>query len=211
MPNTTSTIVIEKSHLLLVEGNDDRRFFGALADDLGVHDDLQVICANGKTNIRSRLRAIQNTRRSPGELKVQSLGIVRDADTNPNTAFQSVCDALSAVGFPRPVQPNLPAGTNPKTAVMILPHIDSCGALEDLCLEVVSDEDALACVNEYFSCLGARGVPATRYLSKARVHVFLSSKEKPDKRLGEAAEAGYWPWHSPVFDEARRFVSELVE
>ena len=44
-------------------------------------------------------------------------------------------------------------------------------------------------------------------LSKARVQAFLSSRIEPGKRLGEAAEAGYWPFNNPVFNPIKDFLS----
>lgn len=40
-------------------------------------------------------------------------------------------------------------------------------------------------------------------------HVWLASEVEPEKRLGEAAEAGYWPWTSPAFDALRQFLLAL--
>lgn len=31
----------------------------------------------------------------------------------------------------------------------------------------------------------------------------------PDKRLGEAALAGYWDWDSPAFDLLKQFLHQL--
>ncbi|NJO16485.1 MAG: hypothetical protein HC877_12310 [Thioploca sp.] len=46
-------------------------------------------------------------------------------------------------------------------------------------------------------------------LHQTKVHAWLSSQNEPDKRLAEAAEAGYWPWESPVFDLLKQFLIEL--
>ncbi len=46
-------------------------------------------------------------------------------------------------------------------------------------------------------------------MAKARVHAWLASQIEPDKRLGEAAKAGYWPWDSPGFDRLKQFLQAL--
>ena len=46
-------------------------------------------------------------------------------------------------------------------------------------------------------------------MAKAEVHAFLASREEPDKRLGEAAEAGYWPLGDPAFGHLKNFVLNL--
>jgi hypothetical protein len=46
-------------------------------------------------------------------------------------------------------------------------------------------------------------------MSKACVHAWLASKERPDKRLGEAAQAGYWPFEHSAFDALSQFLLSL--
>lgn len=46
-------------------------------------------------------------------------------------------------------------------------------------------------------------------MAKAKVHTFLASRIEPDKRLGEAAQAGYWPFNDPVFDPLKNFILNL--
>jgi hypothetical protein len=45
--------------------------------------------------------------------------------------------------------------------------------------------------------------------STAKVQVFLASRSKPDLKLGEAAQAGYWPLDHPAFDQVRAFLQML--
>ena len=71
--------------------------------------------------------------------------------------------------------------------------------LEDLCLAGVQADPAMPCVPEFFDCVQRRANRQPNNLAKARVHAWLASQVEPDKRLGEAAEAGYWPWASPAF------------
>jgi hypothetical protein len=42
---------------------------------------------------------------------------------------------------------------------------------------------------------------------KAKTHAFLSSRPEPDKKLGEAALAGYFPFSSAVFNQLRTILS----
>jgi hypothetical protein len=119
--------------------------------------------------------------------------------------------------------------------------------LEDLCLESVSEDPAMLCVDEYFRCLEERLEMLPRNPSKARVrgflasmewleeahfeylqrrlgeylpelpdapsvaktHTFLASRYKPDLDMGIAAQAGYWRFDHPAFEQAKRFLSTL--
>jgi hypothetical protein len=47
-------------------------------------------------------------------------------------------------------------------------------------------------------------------MSKAKVHAFLASRYEPDKRLGEAAKAGYWPWDNEAFETVKSFLQQIV-
>ena len=47
--------------------------------------------------------------------------------------------------------------------------------------------------------LTSAGLPNPRWVSKARVHAFLASRDRPDLRLGEAAERGIWRFESEAF------------
>lgn len=43
-------------------------------------------------------------------------------------------------------------------------------------------------------------------ISIAKIHLFLASRYKPDLRVGEAAEAGYWPYNHPNFTSLTEFL-----
>jgi hypothetical protein len=140
-----------------------------------------------------------------------SIGVTRDADNDSHGAFQSVSGFLTASNLPAPASgghlSDAEAGT-PRAGIYILPDCVNAGMLEDLCLEAVSDDLATSCVNEFLDCVVRAGrTPGN--LSKARVHAWLSSQVVPDRRLGEAARAGMWPWDSPTFDALKEFLLKL--
>jgi hypothetical protein len=197
------TIQITRPRLLVVEGTEERLFFEALIRHMGLPD-IQVLPIGGKTNLRRNLKALVL---SPGFADVVSLGVVRDADEDPAAAFQSIRDALEAVSLPVPTTPLSPTGENPRVTIMILPAENKPGALEDLCLRSVAGDPAAACVENYFQCLQKQGLRAPQNLSKAWVQAFLASRQEAGKRLGEAAQAGYWPWSDNAFADVRNFLS----
>ena len=93
--------------------------------------------------------------------------------------------------------------------VLILPYELDQGMLEDVCLQSVVTDPAMECLNAYFDCLRGKDIVFPKNLSKARIHAFLSSREEPDLRLGEAAEKGYWPWEHHAFDCFRKLLTIL--
>jgi hypothetical protein len=196
---------IEKPKLLIVEGKDEESFLGALTTHLGLSD-IQVVEVAGKKNIRPALKAIV---KEPPFSQVEALGVVRDADTDPSAAFRSVKAALTAVGLPSPKKPLQSVKGRPRVNVMILPSSDRKGALEDLCLDAVADDPANNCVDEYFDCLHQKDLVSIKELPKAKVRVFLSSREDPTLPLGLAAMKGYWPFDHEAFRPLRQFLMSL--
>ena len=209
MMNDEKSISIEKPIQLIVEGKDERLFFDRLIKDLRLPK-IQILPIGGKTKLKRNLKALV---KSPGFDNVTSLAIVRDANSNHNSAFQSVCNALSAVNLPSPESPLMSVGDRPQITVMIMPGDNSPGMLEDLCLKALAEtpeDPALMCIRQYFDCLQQRlsqfGLPFPRSKSKSMVQAFLASKEKFVKCLGEAAQKRYWPFDKSAFDEVKNFL-----
>jgi len=195
-------IEITQPNLLVVEGKEEELFFGAFIKHLDLQN-VQVMGIGGKTTLRRNLKALTL---SPHFADVIFLGIVRDANNDPGAAFQSVRDALHAVNLPAPECPLVPAGDSPRVAVMILPEEGVAGMLEDLCLGSVMQDPAMHCAEQYFECLHREGLSLPDNMSKAKVQVFLASRPRAGLRLGEAAQAGYWPWDAEAFQQVRTFL-----
>ena len=190
--------------LLLGEGEDEVRFFRALLRDLAIRD-VQVEKYQGKSNLGYYLRTLVAL---PDFGNVVSLGVTRDADDNIGGAFQSVRSALQRAGLAVPTAPGIMASGSPPARAFILPDNASPGMLEDLCLSSVQAHPGHSCLDVYFQCASAAGrIPSNR--AKARVHAWLASEAEPEKRLGEAAAAGYWPWTNPAFAPLITFVRSL--
>lgn len=186
---------IQKTKLLIVEGNHERDFFEAWLRILGTQD-IQVMPIGGKYLLRDNLTALVKQRLFP---TVTSMVVVRDADDNPAGAFDSVCSALTSVGLTRPSQVYTFTPGMPAIAVVIVPGANRSGALEELLLETV-DVDPVAVsaqtfITDTMALLATNGLrnppPAHRY-GKACTHAFLATFEEPDKDLGKAALSGVW-------------------
>ena len=198
--------IITASHILLGEGKDEVRFFEALGCHIGLRD-FQAMDYAGKNNLRPFLSQFPKMR---DFAQVASLIVTRDADHDWGNTFASVRDALANAKLPVPSALMEWVGDAPKVSIMLLPENGANGTLEDLCLAAVSEDPAMSCVNEYFSCLQCHSVPSGIWVSKAKVHAFLSSRPEPDCRLGEAAEKRYWYFDHTVYDEVKRLLKELT-
>jgi hypothetical protein len=198
-------VEITENKLLIGEGVDEVRFFKALLGHLGLGQ-IQVEQYGGKTKLSRYLKNLPNI---PGFAKLVSIGVTRDADSDPASALQSVTSGLHQAGLPSPSVHGAPQTITPKMTVFILPSAQNTGMLEDLCMNSVELDSALGCVDEYLACVLQRSNRQPANLAKARVHAWLASNVKPDLRLGEAAEAGLWPWASAAFDGLKEFLRDL--
>jgi len=201
-------IQITKSKILIVEGQDEKNFLEAYFKKHLSVSDIQIIPIGGKTLLPDYLEVL--VKDSNFVAYVQVMAIIRDADNDAKSAFQSVCSALKKYKLPVPNRQLQAVGDNPVVNVMIIPPGSSSGKLEDLCLQSVSSDPAIPCLHSYFSCLKA--IPSysmPRNISKAKVHAFLSSRIESDLRLGEAALASYWPFDNAVFDPLKDFILGL--
>ena len=205
--------------LLLVEGNDDRRLFGAMSKHLVIND-IEISRYNGKANLRNDLA---ERVRNPDFQTVTSLGVVRDADESAQSAFDSVIGSLRRAGLPTPDAPVVPIESDGlQVSVLILPPDDSQGELENVCLNSIEGMPDLLCVESYLDCLSQSERPVLENnRAKVRLHSYLAagpihtaddgnlSRRRPALRLGEAAEAGVWDWNSPAFGQLAYFLRNL--
>lgn len=196
---------LSKPKLLVGEGSEEVLFFNALLTHLNMTD-VQIEQYGGKQGLASYLKTLKVR---PGYREVISIGITRDADDSAASAFQSVCGSLKGAELPVPTKPGEIAGNNPQVNILILPNGQNNGMLEDLCLAAVETDAVLQCVDKYFDCVSKTTKRQPNNLAKARIRVWLSSQIEPDKRLGEAAQAGYLPWDSFAFDGLKQFLQAL--
>ena len=203
MPRTPQAL--SKPKLLIGEGKEEVDFFTAFLTHLNITN-VQVEQYGGKQGLPSYLRTLVVR---PGYLNVVSLGITRDADNSAQSAFQSVCSSLNRASLPVPSKPGEIVGDSPQVSIMILPDGQNSGMLEDLFLTAIETDPVLPCVDEYFDCVYRTSGRKPNNMAKARVHTWLASQSEPDKRLGEAAKAGYLPWDSPGFDSLKQFLEAL--
>jgi len=197
---------ITHSKVLVVEGDDAVQFFKALLRDLDLLAQVEIRNARSVSELPKYLGTLAVTYGFAG---VTSLGVVRDAEANATSAFQSVCGGLQRANLSVPRQPMAFSEGSPKTSVFVLPDGVNPGMLETLCYQAVSRDPAVLCVEEYFACLERQGITLPTNMPKAHLHAFLASRPKPDLLLGQAAHAGYLQLESPVFDRVKHFLRAL--
>jgi hypothetical protein len=208
---------IEKSKLILVEGNDEDRFFRMLLKSMEIQD-VQVWPYFGKDKLRQVFPVLLL---DPRFKDLETYAIFRDADDNPNTAFQSIRDLLKRNSQPWPPAPGTFTNGSPRVGVYIIPDSTSAGMLEDLCLRAVEGHSVMPCVTAFMDCL--RGLPSDSSGSepvragsasfpinqaKAKFYAFLAATHA-GRRLGEAFEAGAWEDDHRALEPIRAFLTKL--
>ncbi len=99
MPDLES---IRQKKVLIVEGRDENNFFDALMKHMGVTD-VEIREAGGKDQFKDKLPALVRAR---GFSYVKVLAVIRDADEDACTTFESVKDTLRKQGLKPPQQMN---------------------------------------------------------------------------------------------------------
>lgn len=197
---------ITQPFAILVEGLDDRYFFQAACEHLGLQDDVDIVSVNGKDRFREALEAIS------GIDNCEKILLVRDADNNANGALQSLQDALRQKKFPFPSKAfewKIGAGL-PHVAIAIMPGPNEDGslqkgALEDLYITVRMKKDRICkCVDDFLECCRGKN-PSLKITSKSKVSAFLAA-QYADLRLGEAIAKDF-DWSH----EALKPIMQLLE
>jgi len=198
---------IMATRLLLVEGQDEVNFFKALTKHLDITN-IQIFDLAGNRRLGTGLRTLTVL---PNFDTVTKIGIVRDADDNPKSTFQSIRDTIANSPLVSPNKPLEPSDGFPSVSVMIMPDAESSGMLEDLCLQAVAEDEMFDCVAQLFDCIEAnQNLSLPRNISKAKMQAFLSTQDRYIGSVGLAAFRHIWSWEHPVFNEVIDFLHNLT-
>ena len=203
-------VTLEEDILLLVEGRDEVGLFNGLIKNClqGNKSQIQVLDAGGKEKFKDNIETIRTLALKRPTLR--SIGIIRDADSNAESSFISVCNSLRAVGYKPPAAHAEFSDATPSIGVFIVPDGSQSGAIETLCRRSVQGEAAAECVDEYMECLTTNDALQSKNPDKTFAHAYLAAMEDPVARVGEGALQGVWDLQSPAFDALSQFVHNLV-
>ena len=204
MPKLTE---IKSEIQLLVEGNDQRNFFEAFIDHLSL-ENIQIQNFGGVSELRDFLEGLVGA--TGFRQIVQSIGIVRDAESSAGSAFQSVQSSLKNAELPMPDSPAKRTGTSPAVTVLILPGDNRSGMLETLLCESFADTPVNHCIDDFFVCVENLPDMPIKNPHKARAHAYLTTKPDPHFSVGVAAKNDYWDLDHDVFGNIRDFLQKIL-
>lgn len=213
--------IITDAKFLLVEGQDEVKFFEALLKHLNLKG-IQIYEVGGKDNLHKKFPAFL---RDPHIYQVTAYAIIRDADANRASAFESIKRLLQSQGQPCPATWNDFAVTDSlKVGIFIMPGNAETGMLESLCLQTIANHPIMPCVESFMQCLednlerkltdepkdrGKAYYPKNE--EKARMHIFLSARHEVTTSIGLAAQRGYWSFDHEALADLRSFLQQLAE
>ena len=172
-----SKITLQRNKLILVEGRDALNFiiWALEAYDL---DDFHVLDFGGINDLDKYLKTLTLV---DGFDRIESIVVIRDAESDHSQATSGVIRALKGCGLPSPNEPFGVEQGPPKVAFMLFPGFDVDGkilngTLEDLCLSTIND-NILQRADEYVEDIN-QNHQKVRHKHKAKLHAYLSAKNE---------------------------------
>ncbi len=195
---------IKFSKIMAVEGKDEKIFFTCLLNYMR-QEDFEVLEVGGIVKFKDKLPAL--VRRS-GFAKVKKLAIVRDAEDNSESAFESIKNILIKEKIIPPEKPGQFTSGNPKVGIFIMPGDAKQGMLEDLCIRTVKDNPAIKCADAFIECARKLDNPPSN-IAKAKAQAFLAAMPDIVYSVGLGAQKHYWDFNSDELKNLKNFLSEF--
>jgi hypothetical protein len=204
-------LIISKPHVVIVEGTDEERFFGEFFLRNSI-ENIQIINSKGVQNIRTTFQQICLTPQFISH-DIQSLSIIRDADSDPQSSVESISTIFSNSGIRGNIVHNsftICSYPNSSTTVFcgffIVPGNERPGTLETLFLEFIRSQENCNCIESFFSCLENSKFDIPSNKDKSFVQTYVSVHPVGVRLIGEAAQAGVWEFEHQAFSEVLQFL-----
>ena len=174
--------------ILLVEGADECHVIRRLRER---NEPMPVFDIAVKEGIEPLLQSIYLEVRVSGR---NALGILVDANDDPQARWRAVTGRLRGAGVEPPDEPD-PSGNiiegAPRVGIWMMPNNASSGELEDFVVAMIPDGDAIWPLSQSY----VEGIPdadrkfASAKTLRAQVHAWLAVRERP-RQMGLAIAAG---------------------
>lgn len=200
---------------IFVEGDDDFHFLCNLLDTMSIKD-VCITKVDGKSKLKPAIKAFKKRDNFP---QTKSLSIVVDADESFESTVESVKNTMLEVGIPAPENHGLSIEKDGlKTSMFVMPGINLTGAIEDLIITHAEKKMIFVKINDFFEDLKKSEMEIKesdseyKYPSndkKAKVQVYLSCHHDSDTRIGTSIKKKIINTDDDVFDEIKKFISEI--
>lgn len=219
MPPRTTNREIKKQYLIVCEGRDAQEFLinylnsEALNFNPHFSEYIQVIDFGGNDNLTHFLELLRNMANFDN---VKFLLIIRDAETNFESAIQSIQKSLESNGLSVPKSPFMWENGTPKIGFLLFPNCNAesaNGTLEDLCLSILSNAKAPELKQEivyFMDTLKEKYHFKFSRPFKTKLHTYFSIHDDyVSLKIGEAAKAGAFDWNHEKLAPFKKFLSKM--
>lgn len=203
--------------VLLVEGPDDREILYQLFNEHGIDNrssfEVKAAKPEGVEGVLQEFPALIRT-------GVLTLGIIIDADADPERQWARVRDPLVRLGYSdcpdAPPRDGLVLDARPRrprVGVWLMPNNDAEGMMEHFLLHLASPDDPLLPLAR--DAVGRLPSELRRfkesYRVKAELHTWLAWQQEPGTRPGLALTRRYLSHDRPMGDALARWVRQLFQ
>ncbi len=208
-----------KPHQLLVEGKNDRHVIWALCNQYQLPETFSVEVAEekGTEGIEALLAGLPARIDEP---KLQTLGIVVDADQDLRARWQAVRNRLMESGYQTIPTVPPPDGwvytqpDKPKIGVWLMPDNQLPGMLENFVAYLIPSDDSLRAKAETI-LQEIEQLKLNRYTPihhpKALIHTWLSWQETPGMPMGQAITAQVLSCNAEIANKFVEWLKRLFE
>lgn len=199
------------AHVLIVEGYSDLLFCVAFLHHIGRLESVFIKEFKGKSNILGDALEVYLNPQKLAEK--QSIGIILDADENPEGTAQAVRNRLRNITG-RELEEGCWQEGEPRLGFFVAPSPDphTKGEIETLAWNAFPDDERYramkAAVSEYHNKMADLGW-ISQSPDKGRIGAYLSAAYDEDPRLGPGAREKKFCFDSPGFDRLRAFLEVL--
>ena len=175
---------LQSDRVLLVEGDDDKHVVGRLSQSQPDMPEFDIRDKNGFSNL---VPAIGPEIKVAGRVAV---GILVDANDNPDRRWQAISDRVRNVGINPPPAMD-PGGTviegRPRVGIWLMPDNGSAGELEDFIARLIPAGDPVwPKAQAYIEDIPVADRKfAAGKIQRARIHAWLAAREEP-RKMGAA-------------------------
>lgn len=212
---------IIKQYIILCEGKDTEQFIISYLNSKNLKKDkrfstlIQTFDFGGITQLSD---FIGNLRNMDGFENVNSVMIIRDAEKDPDNAAKMIRKALKENQLPVPKGGNCWSTLDEneiRTSFTLMPTCNqpyTKGTLEDLCWEILKDEQVVELKNEakeFVSRIKQTYNSITSHEHKARLHTYFSINERfVTMKVGEAVRAGAFDLENERLGPLKELIEE---
>lgn len=213
-------------HLILCEGADEKWFFIWFLDYFKKkpgyykYNEIQIEDIGGNDDFVAKLGVWKLV---SGFDNLKTVGIIRDAEKNADSALQSIQHCFSDNSMPEPqdcFELTENKSSSIKTVFGILPGTKNGnkwdnGTLEDLCLKILKDpqsSEKISLIYGYLRQVQDNFKYEIKHIHKAKLHTYFSSNEPfIGSKIGEAAHYGAFDFESDYLSNFKKMFDEIIK